>query len=101
MTQRIVSVEVLITPNQFLYIYLHCPLYFWLSFNIWGCSRYSEKIEIGLFVSRYTMSLLLFGLGLRAPGVVTAQDYMNLNNSFQSPPDPSQVSLLILLTPNQ
>lgn len=47
------------------------------------------------------MSLLLFGLGLRAPGVVTAQDYMNLNNTFQSPPDPSQVSLLILLTPNQ
>lgn len=47
------------------------------------------------------MSLLLFGLGLRAPGVVTAQDYMNLNNSFQSPPDPSQVSILILLTPNQ
>lgn len=41
------------------------------------------------------MSLLLFGLGLRAPGVVTAQDYMNLNNAFQSPPDSSQVSLLV------
>lgn len=44
------------------------------------------------------MSLLLFGLGLRAPGVVTAQDYMNLNNAFQSPPDSSQVSLLVYLS---
>ncbi|XP_054265691.1 ATP-binding cassette sub-family B member 6-like [Macrosteles quadrilineatus] len=47
-------------------------------------SSFSDKAEMGLFVSRYVLSLLLFGLGLRAPGVVTTQDYVNLNNAFHT-----------------
>ncbi|KAG8289791.1 ATP-binding cassette sub- B member 6, mitochondrial [Homalodisca vitripennis] len=47
--------------------------------------RFSDKVEMGLFVSRYVLSMLLFGLGLRAPGVVTTQDYLNLNDSYRVP----------------
>lgn len=46
--------------------------------------RFGDRLEMGLFVGRYVLSLLLFGLGLRAPGIVTTQDYINLNNSFHT-----------------
>ncbi|GIY87294.1 ATP-binding cassette sub-family B member 6, mitochondrial [Caerostris extrusa] len=35
----------------------------------------SDKIEFGLFVLRYLTGVLLFTLGLRAPGIPRAQDY--------------------------
>lgn len=49
-------------------------------------SKLSDKVEMGLFVTRYISCLLLFGLGLRAPGITTSRDYMNLNNSSSNIP---------------
>lgn len=46
---------------------------------------------MGLFVGHYVLSLMLFGLGLRAPGIVSNQDYMNLNDTFHTRLHPPQV----------
>lgn len=49
-------------------------------------SKLSDKVEMGLFITRYISCLLLFGLGLRAPGITTSRDYMNLNSSSSNIP---------------
>ncbi|KAJ1522945.1 hypothetical protein ONE63_002084 [Megalurothrips usitatus] len=38
----------------------------------------TDKIEMALFVLRYVSCLIVFVLGLRAPGIMTAQDYFNI-----------------------
>ena len=38
--------------------------------------RFSDKIEMALFVIQYTSHLLIFALGLRAPGIL---DYSQSN----------------------
>ncbi|XP_075221420.1 ABC transporter ATP-binding protein/permease Hmt-1 [Lycorma delicatula] len=43
----------------------------------------SDKVEMGLFVARYVCCLLMFGLGLRAPGITT-RDYFNINDLPQN-----------------
>lgn len=41
-----------------------------------------DKIEMSLFVTRYVCSLLVFVLGLKAPGIASNQDddYIHLEN---------------------
>jgi hypothetical protein len=36
---------------------------------------------MGVFVTRFVSCVILFVLGLRAPGIMTTRDYLNLNNS--------------------
>lgn len=55
-------------------------------------SKLSDKVEMGLFVTRYISCLLLFGLGLRAPGITTSRDYMNLNSSSSNIPSQTDTS---------
>lgn len=40
-----------------------------------------EKVQMALFVIKYVTSLLVFVLGLKAPGIITSRDYFNLNAS--------------------
>lgn len=40
-----------------------------------------EKVQMALFVIKYVTSLLVFVLGLKAPGIITPRDYLNLNAS--------------------
>lgn len=51
----------------------------YLSFFLIIVDSLSDKIEMGLFTTRYLLSLILFVLGLRAPGLPTTRDYLNLN----------------------
>ncbi|KAK0175312.1 hypothetical protein PV327_009070 [Microctonus hyperodae] len=48
----------------------------------------SDQIEMALFVLRYVSNLAIFGLGLRAPGIVgsTEIDYRSLNNDMNARP---------------
>lgn len=41
----------------------------------------TDEIEMGVFVTRFVSCVILFVLGLRAPGIMTTRDYLNLNNS--------------------
>lgn len=41
----------------------------------------SDEIEMGLFILRYICCLLLFVLGLKAPGIQLNRDYFNLSDS--------------------
>ncbi|XP_044741155.1 ATP-binding cassette sub-family B member 6 [Chrysoperla carnea] len=41
----------------------------------------SDKLEMTLFVLRYTSCLCIFILGLKAPGILLNSDYYNLNDS--------------------
>ncbi|XP_050524604.1 ATP-binding cassette sub-family B member 6 [Daktulosphaira vitifoliae] len=43
--------------------------------------KINNKIKLVLFIMQYILSLLLFGLGLKAPGIMTARDYFSLNNT--------------------
>ncbi|KAL1502511.1 hypothetical protein ABEB36_007645 [Hypothenemus hampei] len=49
----------------------------------------TNKIEMSLFVVRYVFCLLLFVLGLKAPGILTNVDYFRLYNSSSNIPTPS------------
>lgn len=40
-----------------------------------------DKVEMALFVTKYVTSLLVFVLGLKAPGIITSRDYFNLSTS--------------------
>lgn len=44
--------------------------------------RLTDQIEMALFVLRYVCSLLIFAIGLRAPGIVfsTLPDYQQFQN---------------------
>lgn len=51
-------------------------------FLIFLCfARLTDEIEMGVFVTRFVSCVILFVLGLRAPGIMTTRDYLNLNNS--------------------
>lgn len=51
-------------------------------FLIFLCfARLTDEIEMGMFVTRFVSCVILFVLGLRAPGIMTTRDYLNLNNS--------------------
>ncbi|KDR08849.1 ATP-binding cassette sub-family B member 6, mitochondrial isoform X3 [Zootermopsis nevadensis] len=41
----------------------------------------TDEIEMGVFVTRFVSCVVLFVLGLRAPGIMTNRDYFNLSNS--------------------
>jgi len=41
----------------------------------------TDEIEMGVFVARFVSCVILFVLGLRAPGIMTTRDYINLSNS--------------------
>jgi len=41
----------------------------------------TDEIEMGVFVARFVSCVILFVLGLRAPGIMTTRDYFNLSNS--------------------
>lgn len=43
--------------------------------------RLSDQIEMGLFVLRYVSCLLMFLLGLKAPGITQNINYFTLNDS--------------------
>ncbi|KAK6640025.1 hypothetical protein RUM43_008302 [Polyplax serrata] len=51
----------------------------------------SDKVEVSFFITRYLSCLLLFVLGLRAPGIPSTRDYMDLNHS-NVPQDRDSVS---------
>lgn len=38
-----------------------------------------------LFVAKYVTSLMVFVLGLKAPGIITSRDYFNLNQTRDPP----------------
>lgn len=41
--------------------------------------RSKAQVEMALFAARYAGCLLLFVLGLRAPGLITPHNYSNMN----------------------
>ncbi|XP_069668711.1 ATP-binding cassette sub-family B member 6 isoform X2 [Periplaneta americana] len=41
----------------------------------------TDQVEMGVFVTRFVSCVILFVLGLRAPGIMTNRDYFDLNNS--------------------
>ncbi|XP_063219275.1 ATP-binding cassette sub-family B member 6 [Bacillus rossius redtenbacheri] len=41
----------------------------------------SDKVDMAIFVIRYISCLIVFVLGLRAPGIMTTRDYFNLNHT--------------------
>ncbi|PSN53264.1 ATP-binding cassette sub-family B member 6 [Blattella germanica] len=41
----------------------------------------TDQLEMGVFVTRFVSSLILFVLGLKAPGIMRARDYVNLSHS--------------------
>lgn len=49
----------------------------------------TDEIEMGVFVARFMSCVILFVLGLQAPGIMTTRDYASLSNSH------SQHSILI------
>lgn len=46
----------------------------------------TNKIEMSLFILRYVSSLMLFVLGLKAPGIIQNIDYFSLNDSTRNVP---------------
>jgi hypothetical protein len=44
-------------------------------------TRLTDEVEMGVFVTRFVFCVILFVLGLRAPGIMTTRDYFNLSNS--------------------
>lgn len=42
---------------------------------------------MALFITRYLCCLLIFVLGLRAPGIMTSRDYFNLNQANERNPE--------------
>lgn len=42
--------------------------------------RLTDQIEMSLFVLRYVSNLLIFALGIRAPGIAGSVDYRTLND---------------------
>jgi len=52
-------------------------------------ARLTDEIEMGVFVARFMSCVILFVLGLQAPGIMTTRDYASLSNSH------SQHSILI------
>ncbi|KAL3271020.1 hypothetical protein HHI36_021520 [Cryptolaemus montrouzieri] len=45
---------------------------------------FEDKIEMGLFVVRYISSMLMFVLGLKAPGIMQNIDYFNLHDTTRN-----------------
>ncbi|KAJ9597259.1 hypothetical protein L9F63_011895, partial [Diploptera punctata] len=41
----------------------------------------TDQLEMGIFVTRFISCILIFVLGLRAPGIMTTRDYFNLSHS--------------------
>ncbi|XP_065206323.1 ATP-binding cassette sub-family B member 6 [Planococcus citri] len=52
-----------------------------------------DKINMIFFIARYACCLLLFILGLKAPGIPNMQDYINLNNSSNTIPESERQEL--------
>lgn len=50
-------------------------------FDLFGTS---DKVELSLFVLRYAASMLLFLLGLKAPGLPSVRDYFIYSNEHQN-----------------
>lgn len=46
--------------------------------------RLSDQLEMGLFVLRYISCLVIFILGLKAPGIMQNVDYFSLNDSTRN-----------------
>lgn len=53
-------------------------IFFILNFYIFSLS---DRIEMVLFILRYISCLILFVLGLKAPGIMQTVDYFSLNDS--------------------
>lgn len=52
-----------------------------LQLNLYCLRRLTDQIEMALFVLRYVCNLLIFALGLRAPGITGSDsDYRVLND---------------------
>uniref|UniRef100_A0A224XIP0 ATP-binding cassette sub-family B member 6 n=1 Tax=Panstrongylus lignarius TaxID=156445 RepID=A0A224XIP0_9HEMI len=51
----------------------------WFNLKTW-----TDKLQMALFVLRYITCLIVFVLGLRAPGILTTRDYLNLTSSTAS-----------------
>ncbi|XP_017781479.1 PREDICTED: ATP-binding cassette sub-family B member 6, mitochondrial [Nicrophorus vespilloides] len=49
----------------------------------------TDEIEMSLFIIRYVTSLLLFILGLKAPGIMQNIDYLSLNDGTNNTPGQS------------
>lgn len=45
-----------------------------------------DKVQMALFVTKYVTTLMVFVLGLKAPGIMTSRDYFNLNASSYTIP---------------
>ncbi|KAK9504939.1 hypothetical protein O3M35_009106 [Rhynocoris fuscipes] len=48
----------------------------WFNLKTW-----TDKAQMALFVLRYVACLIVFVLGLRAPGILTTRDYLNISNA--------------------
>lgn len=70
---------------------LHFDVFFFIVLTL---SRTSDQIEMGLFVLRYISCLLMFLLGLKAPGITQNINYFTLNDSTRNlPPQVRHFSL--------
>lgn len=52
----------------------------------------TDQIEMGLFVLRYISCLMVFVLGLKAPGIMQNVDYFNLNDSTRNYTPPVSIN---------
>ncbi|CAG9770126.1 unnamed protein product [Ceutorhynchus assimilis] len=50
----------------------------------------ANKVEMSFFVIRYVACLMLFVVGLKAPGIIQNIDYFNLNDSSRNLPNATQ-----------
>lgn len=55
-------------------------------------SSLTDQIEMGLFVLRYISCLMVFVLGLKAPGIMQNVDYFNLNDSTRNYTPPVSIN---------
>lgn len=66
-----------VTENLVFINYKHADWWF-------NLTTLKDKVEMGLFVSRYITTLLIFVIGLKAPGMAfPTNDYQNLNRENQ------------------
>lgn len=47
-------------------------------------SSLTDQIEMGLFVLRYLSTLIIFVLGLKAPGIMQSAEYFSLNDATRN-----------------
>ncbi|XP_063703169.1 ATP-binding cassette sub-family B member 6 [Culicoides brevitarsis] len=65
-----------VTENLVFINYKHADWWF-------NLTTQKDKIEMGLFITRYITTLLIFVIGLKAPGINPNGDYSNMNQANQ------------------